>query len=207
MDATFWHQRWSEGRIGFHEGQVNAHLKKHEAVLPAGSTVFVPLCGKAEDLAWLAGRGHRVVGVELVESAVQAFFAEHALSPTVTSAGELKRYEAQGITLFAGDVFAVGAAQLVGATALYDRAALIALPPALRERYARHVSALMPKGAAGLLVAVEYPVGTLEGPPFSVPEAEVRQLYEVSALLDDVVAVGPRFVGGGARERCFQLRF
>jgi len=118
----------------------------------AGETVFVPLCGKTEDLAWLASRGHRVVGVEWVESAVRAFFEERGLTPSVTQDKGLTRYEAQGVVVFAGDFFSVTPAHLGGATVLYDRAAMIALPAPMRERYVKQLRALMPVGRRGAAV-------------------------------------------------------
>ena len=207
MEAAFWNSRWDEGRIGFHEGRVNAHLEESSSLFTPGSTVFVPLCGKAEDLAWLAGRGHRVVGVELVERAVQAFFEEHRLVPTVTPGGALKRYEGKGVVILQGDVFAVTPEMLEGATSLYDRAALIALPAELRTRYVKHLRTLMPKGSTGLLVTVDYEQSKMDGPPFSVNEAEVRAHYDGLDVqkLKEVKADGPRFTEIGARELVFKL--
>ncbi len=78
MNAEFWHSRWQEKRIGFNQSAVNPLLINYfkQLNLPAGSLVFVPLCGKSIDMAWLAAQGYDVVGVELVETAVQAFFTE-----------------------------------------------------------------------------------------------------------------------------------
>ncbi|KAM7294403.1 thiopurine S-methyltransferase [Ixodes scapularis] len=57
-------------------------LKKHQDVILAGkedAQVFVPLCGKAVELKWFYDKGHRVVGVEVVEAPVREFFDENAL--------------------------------------------------------------------------------------------------------------------------------
>ena len=62
MEPDFWRARWSEGRTAFHEGKPNEHLVKHRALLGKATRVFVPLCGKAEDLAYLAANGHEVIG-------------------------------------------------------------------------------------------------------------------------------------------------
>jgi len=208
MDPDFWHQRWSEGRTAFHQGKPNEHLVKHLARLDAGKRVLVPLCGKAEDLAWLAAQGHQVVGVELVETAVQAFFAERGVTPEVKRDGVFTRYTADAITVLAGDFFATTLDRLGPIDALYDRAALIALPPTMRADYVEHLRALLPEGAPGLVVTVEYPQDQMAGPPFSVPEAELRAHYagcEVE-LLDDVAADG-RVGDVNGREKCFRVRF
>jgi thiopurine S-methyltransferase len=173
----FWEERWAENKIGFHEGEPNSFLVKHHDVLAGAPRVLVPLCGKAEDLSWLAARGHAVVGVELVEDAVKAFFAEHALHPVVTQRGPLVEYEAGGITIYAGDIFATTTETLGQFDAIYDRAALVALPPDLRPRYAEQVRSLCLAGGRILQICFEYPEGHRQGPPFSVSEYELRHLY------------------------------
>lgn len=211
MNPDFWAGRWREGRIAFHEGAPNAFLRAHAAALGSARRVLVPLCGKSEDLAFLAGLGHAVVGVELVEDAVRAFFDEHGLNPTVTPHGALTGYAHGAVTVLAGDFFATTRALLGPVDALYDRAALIALPEALRARYAAHLRALLPRGADGLVVTVEYPQEAMEGPPFSVPEAEVRRHFDGLAVarLDRRPAEGGRVaaLGGMAVECAFHVWF
>src|SRR4051812_45851877 len=150
MESDFWRTAWREGRTGFHLGSVNPHLLAHQQVL-RGTRVFVPMCGKSHDLAFLAQRGRQVVGVELSELAVTQFFEEQQLTPSVHSEGELTRYEAGAITIFCGDLFALTAEQLGHVEAFYDRAALVALPAELRRRYVAHLSTLLPAPVVGLL--------------------------------------------------------
>src|SRR5262245_60994040 len=123
-----WIARWRDGRIGFHESRANDYLVRYHARL-AGHRVLVPLCGRAEDLAYLAAHGHAVVGIELAEQAVREFFDAHALVPAVAARGPFIEYTAGAITLYAGDFFAVTSALVGPIDVLYDRAALIALPP------------------------------------------------------------------------------
>lgn len=210
MDHDFWHQRWEQGQIGFHEGEANQHLMSHSAHLGFGKRVLVPLCGKAVDLTYLAAFGHQVVGVELVESAVKDFFATLGASPTVTKEGAHVRYTAKNLTIFAGDFFTTTRELLGPVDALYDRAALIALPEPMRRDYVKHLRALLPKGAPGLCITLEYDQAKMSGPPFNVPEAELRALYEGAtvALLDEVEASGsPRIREAGAKEKAFALTF
>lgn len=175
MESEFWHARWATGQIGFHEGAPNAHLVTHAHALGTKRRVLVPLCGKSADLAYLASLGHEVVGIELVESAVQAFFAEHQVTAQVSTQGPFTRYVAPNLTVFAGDFFAT-TRELVGPVdALYDRAAIIALPEAMREAYVRHWRTLLPAGSPGLVITVEYAQEQMSGPPFSVPESELRR--------------------------------
>lgn len=179
MDPEFWLQRWAEGRIGFHQAQVNALLEQHWPALglAPGSTVLVPLAGKSRDMAWLAGQGHRVLGVELSDAACAAFFEENGLVSDADRHGPFLRRSAGGITLLAGDVFDLGDADLAAVDAAYDRAALIALPPALRRRYADQLYGRLPRGCQVLLVTLEYPPEEKQGPPFSVDGDEVAVLF------------------------------
>jgi len=209
MDSDFWHSRWSAGQIGFHEGAPNTHLVAHAGVLGTGRRVLVPLCGKTADLAFLAARGHEVVGVELVESAVRAFFEEHGATPVVTRQGPFTRFAAKSITVLSGDFFAT-TRELVGPVdALYDRAAIIALPEPMRAAYAKHLRTLLPAGAPGLIVTLEYPQAAMSGPPFSVPEAELRAQHYAGLTLERVAEVkaGGRFSEVAAVEKCFAARF
>ncbi len=208
VDADFWRARWGEGRIGFHEGAPNALLTKHGAHLGERKRVFVPLCGKAEDLAFLAAQGHQVVGVELVDSAVQAFFAEHGVKPVVSQRGAFVEYSAQNITLLAGDFFACSGEVLGAVNAFYDRAAVIALPESMRGPYVKLLRSVLPAGAPGIVITIEYLQEQLAPPPFSVPEAELRGHYSGATIecVDQVKAEGPRLGAISAIEKCFKVK-
>lgn len=217
MHEDFWQERWARNEIGFHLREVNPYLQRHwpDLGLAAGAQVLVPLCGKSLDMAWLAGQGYRVLGVELAESAVSAFFAEQELTPEVDQYGAFRRYRAGAVELLCGDFFALQAADVVDCAGLYDRAALIALPEGMRERYAAHLAAILPSGCAGLLVTLDYPQAEMCGPPFAVGEALVAQLLTeqqwACELLEqaDVLGQNWRFLQRGLTrldERAYRLR-
>ena len=86
-----WLARWRDGRIAFHEGHPNVLLEHHIARLAGCRRVLVPLCGKAEDLAYLAAQGHAVLGVELAEQAIREFFEAHGLAPSISARTTLDR--------------------------------------------------------------------------------------------------------------------
>ncbi|MEO6264756.1 MAG: thiopurine S-methyltransferase [Luteimonas sp.] len=204
MEPDFWQQRWREGRIGFHQEHVTPLLQQHwDAIgVPAGGRVFVPLAGKSLDLLWLAARGHRVLGVELSQLAVEQFFAEHGLTTTLRESEYGTHYSAAEIELVCGDAFALDADVLADCTGVYDRAALIALPPEMRKRYAAELYARLPAGCRGLLVTLEYPQHEKDGPPFSVHEDEVRALYGRDWAVEvlergDILVAQPGFVAEG----------
>lgn len=200
MNREFWQARWDEGRIGFHQDEVNPHLQRYWQSLgiPPGATVFVPLCGKSRDMLWLRDQGHPVIGVEIVPRAVEAFFAENGLVATQRPQGSLTLWESKGIKIFRGDFFDITADDVAGVGAVYDRASLIALPPALRQRYAAHLRAILPDKMKVLLVTMDYPQSEMDGPPFAVTEHEVAALYQdyfkiEQVCSEDILAANPRF--------------
>jgi thiopurine S-methyltransferase len=178
MDADFWHNKWENQQIGFHQSDGNPMLVAHfDALgLSYGASVFVPLCGKSRDIAWLMDKGCRVVAAELSEIAVQDLFAEMGITPVVTPLDDLKRYSADGITVFVGNVFCV-TSDLVGSVdAVFDRAALVALPEDLRPKYAKHLVQIT--GAAPqLVITFTYDQIQMKGPPFSITEDMMTGLY------------------------------
>ncbi|KJK19466.1 thiopurine S-methyltransferase [Pseudomonas sp. 2(2015)] len=215
MQAEFWHKRWADNQIGFHQRQVNGDLQQYwpSLGLAPGSKVLVPLCGKSLDLAWLAGQGHQVLGIELSQRAVEDFFNEQRLTPEVGQRGAFKTYRSGNLQLWCGDFFALSAEDIADCTALYDRAAVIALPPALRQRYAALLSGYLASGCRGLLITMDYDQALLPGPPFAVVDAQVRQLFadwqphELEAR--DILAESPKFVQAGVPmlfERVYRLQ-
>ncbi len=211
MDIDFWAARWREGRIGFHEGRTNAFLERHVARLGAsGRRVLVPLCGKTEDLAFLAAQGHSVLGVEAVEEAARAFFQEHGLTPQSTERGEHIRELSSGrVTILVGDFFACTPDVAGPVNALWDRGALVALSAADRARYVPRLRELLAPGSKGLVVNCEYDTSTMDPPPHSVPESEVRRLYEGARVeeIEGGIFQTPRMreLGVTALEHCFAI--
>ena len=174
-----WKSRWVEGRIGFHQEQADSLLVEHWAVsVPdSAATVLVPLCGKSLDMLWLHQRGHKVIGVELSDIAIRAFFEENELDFEVSTSGVHQVFTgtgvAAGLQLWCGDFFKLTQAQLGGVDALYDRAAIVALPPALRRSYVSQLDTLLSSAACGLMLTFDYPQAERGGPPFSVSFSDV----------------------------------
>ena len=179
MDPDFWHARWRNSEIGFHQQEINLHLRQFWSRIdaPAACPVFVPLCGKSHDMLWLREQGHPVLGVEISPIAVEDFYREHGLEAQRTQQGRFTRWECEGLAILQGDFFDLRPADLAGVGAAYDRASLIALPPAMRQRYAGQFTRLLPAAIRTLLVTLEYPQEEMDGPPFSVSEEEVRGLF------------------------------
>ncbi|MGE0024487.1 MAG: thiopurine S-methyltransferase [Hyphomicrobium sp.] len=178
MTPDFWIERWQKGETAFHQAEGNDLLPKHWPALKlaAGSPVFVPLCGKSIDMAWLAGAGHRVIGAELSPLAVAEFFREQGVVAETRRVGAFEVHSAGPITIWCGDIFALPADATADVAAAYDRAALVAMPPTLQGAYAKAMRALLP-AAPILLISLAYPQEQIAGPPFSTPLSQVTALF------------------------------
>lgn len=179
MEPEFWHQRWQQKQIGFHKQEINTHLQDFwpSLELAEDSRVFVPLCGKSLDMLWLRAQGHEVLGVEVSPIAVREFFAENQLEPEILLQEHYEKWETDRLVLLCCDFFELNAGDLRGVSAVYDRASLVALPPDMRARYARHMAGILPHSAQLLLVSMEYSRQEMQGPPFPVFEEEIRELF------------------------------
>lgn len=180
MENDFWHQRWQNNEIGFHKDRVNPYLISHWPDLTlqqTNSRVLVPCCGKSLDLVWLAQQGHDVVGIEISPLAVESFFSENSLTPEVKSFDQFTVYSVAGIEIYCGDLFELSTDIIGKIDAVYDRAAMIAMPPEMRSEYCRQIQRLSDNKAPILLITMEYPQSEMQGPPFSVNTDEVMSVY------------------------------
>lgn len=179
MEPDFWHERWENNLIGFHLDEVNPWLRAHwdKLAVKPGGRVLVPLCGKSLDLIWLVEQGYEVLGVEISPIAVKDFFAENHLRAKRINNARCEIWQGPGITLLCGDLFELTAQDIGHIDAVYDRASLIALPPAMRQRYVTALEKLVPAEAPHLLITLDYDPQKMDGPPFAVSETEVRSLY------------------------------
>jgi thiopurine S-methyltransferase len=204
MNTNYWCERWAKNETGFHKDEINPHLQHFwpKLNLAAGSRVFVPLCGKSRDMLWLREQGHEVIGVEISPLAIEAFFAENGLLASNTKYGDFDIYQSNGFRLYCGDFFRLKPEDISGVNAVFDRASLIALPPSMHNAYADHMQTILPPGANTLLITLSYPQHEMRGPPFSVNEPEVRNLYEKTGQVQllhsaDVLDNEPHFRNKG----------
>lgn len=199
MNDEDWRDRWAERRTGWHEPGGNAGLQAAWPALRNNVKVLVPLCGKSPDLLWLVNRGHDVTGVELSEIAIRDFFADNSIEFNLANGGPLDCYTAvdRALTLYCGDYFAFCE---TGFDALYDRGALVALPPESRERYVAHTKGLLRRGASKLIITLEYDQNVVKGPPFSVSAGEISDHWDDLNCVsnkDDIDNCPPKFRAAG----------
>lgn len=202
-----WLDRWREGRIGFHRHEVHPALVHHWAPLGVrpGTKVLVPLCGKSLDMRWLARHDHPVLGIELAPEAIEQFVAEGVGDVTRYQQGPFSICRQGNVELWCGDFFHFHIDQAAEIGAFYDRAALIALPPATRQRYAFHLAQLVLPGVRGLLITLaRAPGDETVGPPYHVSAEEVRELFEPNFQVTHLEDGEPE-VASGFRESIWAL--
>ncbi|MDP1603987.1 MAG: thiopurine S-methyltransferase [Legionella sp.] len=188
MNNEYWHQKWQAKEIGFNQSQPNKLMQRYfsSLELKSGSRVFVPLCGQSIDMLWLASQGYHVVGVELSQVACCAFFKEHKIPVTIVEMNDFISYESDDITIYAGDFFKLDRKIPGKIDAVYDRAALVALPEATRKAYSKHLIKLMPRATAMFLITTSYNQNEMQGPPFSVDEMAVNELYSAHFVINQL---------------------
>jgi thiopurine S-methyltransferase len=207
MKANFWHDMWATGKVGFHRTEVNEFLQTYWAGLdvPKDGAVLVPLCGKSLDMCWLAEQGYSVLGVELSQKAIHEFLEENDLTAQPIQKTHYDGFQIDNMTLLCGDIFNLTPTDVQKVKAVYDRAALVALPPEMRVKYTQHLANILPAGTQIFLITMEYSSPKLQGPPFSVLESEVESLYGDHFKIDKLFSHPIVRQGEPVEEKVFKL--
>ena len=176
---TDWISRWENNKIGWHADQINRQLIEYldQLNLSPGETIFVPLCGKTKDMLFLLESQINVIGVEMSSIAAEQFFSENNLSYSISNLDGFILYEGDGIKIYCGNYFDLEVNHLQEVKAVYDRASLIALDEALRQKYVKHLNDIIVEGVRILLLTLNYPQHQKSGPPFAVSRPEVDELF------------------------------
>ena len=172
---------------------------------------MVPLCGKSSDMIWMARQGCEILGVELSSLACEDFFKENGLDFKRENANPFVKYSVNNITILCGNFFDLQPEMVSGVSSVYDRAALIALPPELRSKYVQHLLKVTGRPFDALLITIEYDQNKAEGPPFSVSENELRTLYSEGSITvlrseaDGSLSARPKFAGVNILENVYLI--
>ena len=178
MQHEFWYQKWQKNEIGFHLNQPHPLLVKYMGCLniSPNSRIFIPLCGKSLDIHWLLTQGYHVVGIDLSPIAIHDLISTLGLSFTEMQSGNLSHFHHPQIDLFVGDFFELTIEQLGQIDAIYDRAALVALPEQMRSQYNQHLIHIGGH-ASQLLISFEYDQSIMAGPPFAISTQQLQDYY------------------------------
>lgn len=184
-----WHSYWTGKRPGFHEAGVNVYLQQFlpEFNLKPEDGVFLPLCGKAHDMQWLAQQDLNVVGVELSAVAIESFFEESGIRFDVSEEPNFRVYRSHNITLYQGDYMHLRPSHLAHCKLVYDRAAIVAIEAFNRESYVNQLLTIIPRQTPILMVTLEYDQSVMSGPPFSVPVKEIECLFKPDYALTHLI--------------------
>jgi thiopurine S-methyltransferase len=190
----FWLDRWKAGKIGFHQEGISPQLIEFWPRLPQSSRVLVPLCGKSNDMIWLAEQGYQVTGVELSPLAVVQFLGDNELTYDTHQEGELKIHTVRDLPLriVEGDFFNFQEDQF---DACYDRAAMVAMPNSKRADYVSHTLERLSPTAWVLLISLFHD-GDEQTPPFSVDEEMITSLWGDNIkkiATEDLVQTTPQY--------------
>ena len=140
-------------------------------------------------MAFLASQASvlHVVGLDGIRTALEEFAKEQpdleiqANNPSADH--KYERWSGKKITLLKGDYFHFDETASDGRFgAIFDRASLVAIDPKLRRDYVDVIGKVIAPGGKILLVTLERrgsdQAAVQSGPPFSVTESQVRELYE-----------------------------
>ena len=180
-----WFERWDTANTGWHRDE------PHDVLLdrfdPRCKRVLVPLCGASRDLGWLAEQGCEVVGVEVVRKAADQLFASLGKTPAVQRRGKFDVLTCANVTVVVGDFFAFD--QTVAGTfdAVWDRAALVAIPPSRRSEYVEVLRSVA-RDADLLLVSCDYDQQLRDGPPYALSVDAITALFgELEQIIEESV--------------------
>lgn len=178
MDFEFWSNCWVKPTQPFHLTKPHHFLTEYfSEYFSDKERVLLPLCGKTQDINFIANNGIKAIGVEFNPRAVESFFEDSQLTPDITSLDNKTRYQTTNIEIWLSDFFDINRDDIGQFQAIFDRAALVALPAEMRPDYAKHLlSFLAPQGRL-LLVTMDYDVEQMSGPPFYIDKTEIEKLF------------------------------
>lgn len=179
MEISYWKARWQKNKTGWQMSKIYPQLPTYwpRLQLPESAAVLVPLCGKSLDLLWLKNKNYKVIGVEVSEKAAQDFFRENKLPFKKYSKASFTIYQSDNLAFWTGDFLKLKSSFLPEIDAIYDKAALIALPAEKRKRYADKLLSLCNARTQMLMNTFEYEQEEMNGPPFAVSFEELKKLF------------------------------
>ena len=145
---------------------------------PQPLRALLPLCGNSPVLSFLREKGFEVVGVEFVEQAIASAFAVCFPGEDVDicdAVNGVKRFSVEGVSLFQQDYFSFESEEPF--SLIYDRAALIAVEPHRRKKYAEVSSRCLRQGGLLYIESMYFPGADLDHAPYSIEPDEVPGLF------------------------------
>mmetsp|Transcript_12343 Transcript_12343/g.26144 ORF Transcript_12343/g.26144 Transcript_12343/m.26144 type:complete len:458 (+) Transcript_12343:125-1498(+) len=217
----------------FHLSNVNPNLEKWYGSAfkpPLNMPILLPLCGKTVDLKWLLDAGHScVVGIEGVRRGIEELRDEmldnlqclddNGTRSIWTTAQEEKEWfnniqseksDRSCISLVCTDFFDISPATFgindasgPCFAAVYDRGAVVAVPPSSRQDYAEVIDSLLMPGGQILMITVD--TGRDTGPPFPMALGVVEELFSTRGYTTSLLEEHQGDFGETSKEYVFLL--
>lgn len=178
MEKEKWLEAWQIGRTAFHQSAYNKAMVNHfKGQKLKDKNVFIPLAGKSLDILFFLEKEANVIACEISPIAVEEFFKQSKLEFTTEVFKNFTIYKAKNLTFYLGDFFELTKTQVSHVDVMYDRASVVALPKELRSKYYEKIDQLIHKKTHLLILTYTHD-GPMEfGPPFYVPEEEIKKAY------------------------------
>lgn len=208
-----WSEDWRTMNLPWARPEADNFLRRVRRVIASkksdSASALVPLCGHSPSVRLLHSWGFAVTGVEFVPRALREMrgrrFPRMRFKKARIAGGI--EHSAERLRLLELDIFKF--AERAAYDVIYDRAALVALAPSSRKRYAVLMRRALKPGGALVVVAFSHRGGNPKGPPFPITEREVRRLFpgfRAQVRTAKVTPAEPRFAEEGVREtRYFAL--
>jgi len=177
MKLEDWNQRWVDKKTGWQRPEANPRLIKY--FKPGSKKVLVPLCGKTLDMIWLRDQDVEVVGAEFSAIGIKEFFAENDIQyETLEQDNCTTHVSLDGkIKIYQGDFFAMPKIDTFGGfDFVWDRAAMVAINPPDRAKYAAKIDSMLAPAGTIILEALEREEGRT-GPPHTLTKESIVESY------------------------------
>jgi len=228
-----WNCKWNyeyEGKPRFHLTTPNPNLVEFygKDFRPSiDLPILLPLCGKTLDLQWLANAGHNcVVGVEGVQQGIEELrddimnnlqCKENSSGLIWTTAPEEESWfrvdtssnskKSACVSIVCADFFEISPMTFNSRKpcfgSVYDRGAIVAVPPHSRHEYVDVIDSLLMPGGQILMITVDSRRDS--GPPFPITPGVVEELFSTRDYSIQVLDEHDGTFGAGSKEYVFLL--
>jgi len=189
VDRAAINERWincyAAGTMPWHLKDVNHFLKKYITTLTenkdvSGKRVLIPLCGKTVDMKFLYEQGLTVVGIELLDVAIQSFATENnmLLTAETKESYTIHTFD-ERLKIFQGDLFQFTPDMLGGLFDFWwDCGSLTAMVNEEDHKYMQLILSLMKTNSRGLITLFQYEPSVYIGRPKSINQAKVEEILD-----------------------------
>ncbi|MRX28461.1 thiopurine S-methyltransferase [Kangiella sp. HZ709] len=182
MDYHFWDTCWQRASQPFHLSEAHPFLRRYLYLLDNKEKLLLPLSGKSVDPIFLAQNNIHSTSIEFNPSAIDNFIIDSELSFKRKTFEQKKCYDFGDFDIWLADFFDIETKDIGKFSQVFDRAALVALPKELRDKYIKHLKSLLQPKATILMVTMDYEEGEMSGPPFYIAQNELTELFPESSI-------------------------